>query len=218
MDKEQEEAVQQITACYISESRAGQHPRLSDYLSRYPQYADAITGLVTYFHAMEVNHPEEMKVIAPLSETSRAALDEAWKRVLYTESVDKSDLTSLLKATHNVNKSLSQLAMDIGLSLDILKKFEQHGIDAASIPQEVCNRLAKVLQLPLAAIEKYLGFTEHKQLAQSIAEAQTSYYAEAPTRSNIQTQSFRQAVEQSMHLSNEQKVTWRSILEKEGLL
>jgi len=32
----------------------------------------------------------------------------------------------------------------------------------------------------------------------------------------IQTQSFREAIEQSTELSDEQKGAWRSILEKEG--
>jgi hypothetical protein len=217
MDREQEEAVQRITAHYVAELRAGYHPRLSDYLSRYPQYADALTNFVTYFHATEVDVPEEINVMAPLSQTSCAALDEAWKRVLHPESVAKNALTSLQKAANNVGKSLSQLALETGLSLDILKKLEQHAIDAATIPLEVCNRLAQTLQQPLAAVERYLGFAEHKQLARGIAEAPVAYHVEAQSRSNIQTQSFREAVEQSMHLSNQQKETWYGILVEEGL-
>jgi hypothetical protein len=98
MDREQEEAVQRITARYVAELRAGHHPRLSDYLARYPQFAGAITDFVTYYHAIEANIPEEKGVISPLSQATRAALDEAWKRVLRPESVANNVITSLQKA------------------------------------------------------------------------------------------------------------------------
>jgi hypothetical protein len=218
MDREQEEAVQHITARYVAELRAGHHPRLSDYLSRYPQYADAITSFVTYFHATEANIPEDTDVIPPLSQASRAALDEAWKRVLHPESVANNALTSLQKAAKNVGKSFSQLAVEIGLSLDILKKLEQHIIDAATIPPEVCHRLAISLQQPLAAVEIYLGFAERRQLTQGVAEEPASYRMEAQPKSSMQTQSFQEAIEQSVYLSNEQKVAWRSILGKKDVL
>jgi len=75
MHREQEEAVQRITARYIAELRAGRHPRLSDYLSRYPRYAGAITDFVTNYHAIEKSMPEEAESMPPLSEASRAVLD-----------------------------------------------------------------------------------------------------------------------------------------------
>ena len=81
MDREQEETVQHVTARYVSEFRAGLHPRLSDYLSHYPQYADMIADFVTYYHAIEVDLSEEVETIPPLSPASRAALDEAWQHV-----------------------------------------------------------------------------------------------------------------------------------------
>ena len=45
MDREEEEIIQRLTARYVSEFRAGQHPRLSEYLSRYPQYANMIADI-----------------------------------------------------------------------------------------------------------------------------------------------------------------------------
>src|SRR6266853_1584229 len=169
MDKELEEAVQRLTARYVSELRAGHHPRLSDYLSRYPQYADVITDFVTYYHAIEVGVPEEIEIIPPLSQASRSALDEAWKRVLNADIVVYNPLNSLQMAANQINTSFSQLAEEIGLSRDVLKKLEQHSIDAATIPAELCYRLAKALQRPLAAVEIYLGLVKHKQSIQGVA-------------------------------------------------
>jgi hypothetical protein len=218
MDKELEEAVQRLTARYVSELHGGHHPRLSDYLSRYPQYADVITDFVTYYHAIEVGVPEEIEIIPPLSQVSRSALDEAWKRALNADFVVYNALNSLQMAANNVNKSFSQLAEEIGLSQDVLNKLEQHSIDAATIPRELCHRLVKVLQRPLAAVEMYLGLVTHKQLTQGVAETLASYYVEAQPGLDMHSLSFQQAIEQSKNLSDEQKVVWHSILEREGLL
>jgi hypothetical protein len=215
MDREQEEAIQRITARYVAELHAGKHPRLSDYLSRYPQYAEAITDFVAYYHATELHVPEELEVVAPLSQASRVALDEAWKRVLYSENAATIAPTTLQMTLNNSGKSLSQLAVEVGLSVDILEMLQQRIVDAATIPKEVCTRLAKALQQPLAAIEMYLGLAERKQLTQGIAEAPTLYHMEGS--SNVQKQSFRDAIERSVQLPNDQKDAWRGILTKEGL-
>src|SRR5690349_16839001 len=119
MDREQEKAVQLLTARYVAEFRAGHHPRLSDYLSRYPQYADMIVDFVTYFHATEVGVPEAREIVPTLSLASRAALDEAWKRVVNADFVAYNALNSLQMAANNLHKSFSQLAVEVGLSQDI---------------------------------------------------------------------------------------------------
>ena len=61
MDREQEEMFQRVTARYVSEFRTGQRPLMSEYLSRYPQYADMIADFVTYFHAIELMLPRKAK-------------------------------------------------------------------------------------------------------------------------------------------------------------
>jgi hypothetical protein len=177
-----------------------------------------IADFVAYYHAIEVGVPEEMEFIPPLSQVSRAALDEAWKNVLNVDFVVYNTLNSLQMAANSVNKSFSQLALEIGLSQDILKKLDQHSIDAATIPQELCRRLAKALHRPLAAVVMYLGLVKHKQLAQGVAESPTTYRVEDRTVFDIHLLRFQEAIEQSKNLSDEQKDFWHSILEKEGFL
>lgn len=218
MNREPEEVVQRLTARYISELRAGHHPRLSDYLSRYPQNAIVIADFVTYYHAIEVGDPEEVEIIAPLSQASRTALDEAWKRVLNAGLVDYNALNSLQTAANKINKTFLQLAIEMGLSQDILKKLDQHSIDATTIPQELCHRLAKALQQPLAAVEMFLGLVKQKQLTQGVAESPTTYHIEDQPVLDMHVISFQEAIEQSKNLSNEQKVVWHSILVNEGFL
>jgi len=104
-----------LTARYVSEYASGKQPRLSEYLSSYPQYAHMLADFVTYYHAIEVDVPQESDIIPPLSQASRAALDEAWKNVVYTDYEVNNSLNSLQVAAKKVHKSLLQVALEIGL-------------------------------------------------------------------------------------------------------
>jgi transcriptional regulator with XRE-family HTH domain len=221
----EEEAVLRITSRYVAELREGRQPRLSDYLLRYPQCADAITDFVTYYHAVEVDIAGEMPVaseetslaftLPPLSENSRAALDRTWSRLSEGSIVrDNSDMTLQLAASKQ-RKSLRQLAGEVGLSVDIVEKLERRMIDAITVPQEVLKRLSQSLEQPTEVISGYLGFGVDKRMMSKVAESPANYAVEEG--SGIQLQTFREAVEQSVELSNEQKDVWYEILEKERL-
>lgn len=216
MDREQEEMFQRLTARYVSELRTGQRPRMSDYLSRYPQYADMIADFVTYYHAIGVDVTLESEIIPPFSQTSRAAFDEAWKNVVYADAEVSNTLNSLQVAADSVNKSFFQVSLEIGLGQDILKKLDQHSIDAATIPQELCHRLARALHRPLFAIEMYLGRMKQKQLTLNVAESPAIYQLEGQPGLDVHAHSFQYAVKQSTHMSDEQKGIWYSILVHEG--
>jgi hypothetical protein len=223
-ENEQEAAVMRITARYVAELQAGKQPRLSDYLARYPQYADAISEFVTYYHAVEADVPGEPANMPALSEVSQLALGRAWERV--TQPVEEplaGTLTgrqsSLLEAARNQHLPLSQLAAALDLSTDIaamlvaVSTVGTRMIEPSTIPQEVFRRLAKVLQQPLSAILAYFRLSEQPQAM--VAETPSPYQIEDQTLH--QTQSFRQAVEGSSELSGSQKAFWREILEREGM-
>jgi transcriptional regulator with XRE-family HTH domain len=221
MNREQEEAVLRITADYVAEIQAGNLPSLSDYLARYPQYADAITEFVTYYHAVEVDIPGEAPAAHQLSEQSRKALARAWERVLLPGNVSAGPLTNLLVIAGRQHLSLAELAIKLGLSQDIAEKIERGMIVATTIPQEVLRSLASLLQQPFSVILTSFDLSgqhsvgEMGGLMTRIAESPPFYQAEG--RSDLQAQSFREAVEQSVQLSGEQKAKWRDILTCEGL-
>jgi hypothetical protein len=50
-------------------------------------------------------------------------------------------------------KFVAQLALKLGLSTEILDKLDRPIIDAATIPKELCKRLANTLQQSLSVIE-----------------------------------------------------------------
>ena len=231
MDRQQEEDVLHITAQYVAEVQAGQQPRLSDYLVRYPHYADAITDFVTYYHAVEADMPVEylpprqdspftassIGELPQLSETSRAALEQAWKHIEQHERIPTNLDTTLLTIASKQGLSMSQLADEIGLSSDIVEKLTGTRllIDPATIPQEVLRRLKHVLHTPLSAIHASMRRSSQGADQLQIAEAQPSYNTGQQQASHVQ--SFREAIEQSLQLSTEQKAAWRDILAREGL-
>jgi hypothetical protein len=217
MDRQQEEDVLRITAQYIAEVQAGQQPRLSDYLVRYPHYADAITDFVTYYHAVEEDLPAGEPLVSPLpqlSETSRKVLARAWENV---KAVPTNGSMTLLTIANEQGLSMSQLADKIGLSSDIVEKLAGTRllIDPATIPQEVLGRLKHVLHTPLSAIRTSMRRANQGADRLQLAETHTSYHTEQQPASHVQ--SFREVIEQSLQLSAEQKAAWRDILAREGL-
>lgn len=222
MEKAREEAVQRITARYVAEVRAGGSPRLGDYLARYPQYTDAITEFVIYFHTIEGALLKEDEVLSladniqPLSESSRMALKQAWERLSQSEKALNEGPMTALRIAANRGLSFSEIASKMGLSEDIVEKLEQRRIDASTIPQEVLKRLANILEQQLDIIKMYFGLAGRTPLG-AVAESSASYKIEDYEASETQKQSFREAVEQSVKLAAVEKDMWREILAKEGL-
>ena len=215
MAREYDDAVLSITARYVAEVRAGHQPRLSDYLARYPQYAEAITDFVVYFHAVEVDIPAATSIMPPLSEQSQSALDQAWERIASSEMKSKHTFSSLLQLANRQGRSLPQLASDTGLSQDIIHKLEQHVIQVSTIPYAALKRLAQALQQPIGTILASLGSIDQQSGARSIAEAPAGYSQEH--QPGEQVESFREAIERSAALNSEQKETWFAILTEEGI-
>lgn len=226
MDREQEEAVLYITADYVAEVQAGHAPRLGDYLVRYPQYADAIAEFVTYYHAVEVDIPGESLVMPELSEHSSAALERAWEHIQRPDSASAGPLTTLLAIASKRHLSLVELAVKSGLSQDIIEKLERRMVAASTLPLELLRRFATLLQQPLDVIAACFGLADQSQLDEranvaaslaqtKVAEAPSSYQVEE--QPDVQARSFREAMEQSAQLSDEQRAAWRDILSREGL-
>ena len=217
MDREQEESILlRITEQYVEEVRAGRTPVLSDYLARYPQYADEIADFVAYYHAFEADVPAETGAIPALSEEFRIAIDSAYERVLGSESAPTNKMQTLLVTASKERLTLSQLASKLGLSIDIAAKLEQRKIKPSSLPGELYTRLSGALQESLGALQAYFEVPlEQVVPMQQVAEAQAAYQVER--EAGRQAQSFREALEESEQLSEEQKRDWYKALKREGL-
>lgn len=224
MDRQQEEDVLRITAQYVADLQAGRQPHLSDYLLRYPQYADEIAEFVAYYHAVETDLPQEtagelegFRSWPQLSETSRVALGRAWERVAEHEAGTGGGDMTLLMIAHKRGVSLAELAAGIGLSSDIVAKLvgSRLMIDAATVPLEMHRRVARVLQQPLSVVQASMRRSNRYPDRLQVAEASALYHT--GKRPDSQVQSFREALEQSVQLSAEQKAAWRDILAREGL-
>lgn len=131
-------------------------------------------------------------------------------------------IPTLLITANKERLTPAQLAARLGLSADIVSLLEQRVIDPATLPREVCRRLAQELRRPTGVIEAYLNstgqevsFKRKKNPQLKVAEEQIQY----PERvaQIARGFSFRQAVEASTQLPEEQKRIWLDILSDEGL-
>ncbi len=215
-EREREEAILRITAQYVEEVKADRQPQISAYIARYPHYADEIADFVAYYHAFEAKLPVEPETMPELTQDFHIAKEYAWQRVLHSESKSTKKLASLLITANGQRLSLSELASKLNVSADIVMKLEHHFITVSTVPHEVLNRLAEILQQPLSAIQAYLK-TEHGRTLQrrQVAENHTLYQVNED--SAIHVQSFREAIETSEALTTEQKSTWQHILNDENL-
>jgi hypothetical protein len=216
MDREREEAILRITAQYVEEVKAGHQPKLSTYITRYPQYAVEISDFVAYYHAFEADLPAEPDIPPELTEGFHIAKEYAWQRVLRTESTSTKKLTTLLTTVNDQRLSLSQVASKLNVSEDIVEKLEQHAIKASTIPRELVHRLSETLQQPIRAIQAYLETGNGRiHQGQQVAEANALYHVNEHPATHAQ--SFREAIEASEALTPEQKSTWQHILDDENL-
>jgi hypothetical protein len=218
MTEQQEDALLQITAQYVSELQTGQQPRLSEYLARYPQYAEAIADFVAYYHIAERQAPDDLTLTPSLSEASRSIL----KQLQVEEpSIASSALpTTLLLGPDNRRLTLSQIANKINLSTDIVFLLEHRSIDPTTIPDAVISRLAAVSGYTVGDIKLYLadapmlnsGVSRRKQLK----VAETGRYHMSAVNDNA-LPSFKQIVEASHTLTAEQKAFWLALPGQENL-
>lgn len=205
MDKEQELSLLKITAQYVAEVQAGKQPHLSDYLARYPRYANAIADFVAYYHAVE----EAMPSIDAIPYEQAEGI------------VFAGTMTTLLTTSAGQRLMLSQIATELDLSIDIVLLLEQRAIAPATIPPMLCEQIAKLLQQPSAMVQQYLydldqrepkSAVQKRNRQMKVAEVAVDY----PAPYRVDKPSFRAVVETSLQLSAEQRSRWCTILDAEG--
>ncbi|MBV9256840.1 MAG: hypothetical protein JO215_02360 [Ktedonobacteraceae bacterium] len=224
-DKKQDEAVLQITAHYVEQAKSGGRPSLSDYLIRYPDYIDAIVNFVVYYHALEEHISQRKDVSAAnetFSEVSRWALEYARRYGCLSRERGLYQIPTLLVRRDRRRLSLTSLAAELDLSVDVVMQLEQRRIDPTSIPLELSRHLARILQQPLSAIRAYFAENSPCCLSgrstgthQKVAERQEVYAASAGE--GVQRLSFHQALMASVQMSERQKAIWCGIIEHEHM-
>lgn len=212
------EAIVHITAQYVEQVQAGWKPSLGDYLVRYPAYIDALVDFVAYYHAFEEHSMQKIDGIEALSEVSQRALERAWDYISHYEDNRPYQLPTLLMARDNLCISLTSLARELDLSVDIVMQLEQREIDPASIPLELSMRLSQVIQQPLYLIQAYLVNSQqqfsHKNRETRLRVAEQQEIYGVPVREGML--SFRQALIDSEQVSDRQRDSWCRIIEREN--
>jgi len=214
MTRKQEDAVLHITARYVAEVQAQKQPRLSDYLTRYPQYSEAIVDFVAYYHAIEEHRPTDLDDDLSFSDISHSALKSIQKQL---DGSHAMPITSLRLMANGQSLTLSDLAHTLNLSVDIVIQLERRMIEPSTIPHELLQKLARVLQYSTNAVETYFVTTDQRHMARQytkhymrVAENWVPYPPQDTPEAQIP--SFRQALERSQELSAEQAASWYDIL------
>lgn len=217
--EEYNEELIRITAHYVEEVESGRHPRVGDYIRQYPDYADAITDFVAYYHTFEAQLPgaEDEKVVAHrahLSPATQTSLQTAYTRVYVTPQQAPQAIITLFNADEDKQVTLEQLTQYLHLSEDMVMLLEQRHLNASSIPLELCRRLAVLLQKPVSSVRSYFLIDgkqeyvhQHGQRVR-VAETQSAYPME-------QKRSFLQALEESAQMTEEQRAFWRACVSRE---
>ncbi|QBD82303.1 hypothetical protein EPA93_42525 [Ktedonosporobacter rubrisoli] len=225
---EKQDAVLHITARYVEEFQAGQRPSLSEYLQRYPQYAEDIADFVAYYHMAEAAMPEVEAGQQPGAESNTAlsaSLERIYGKLLRAADAD-GPISLLLAQAHIAEPSWSWLAQKLDLSVDIIALLEQRLIDPETVPVELFKRTGQLLRLPLAVIfacfdlpepeyEDRVGTYAKRHGPGQLGRKRTLKVAEAAEdyTPGERMRPFRQAVKDSQLLTTEQKAFWQSQLE-----
>jgi hypothetical protein len=212
-----DEELAHITAEYVAQVEAGQHPSISDYIRRYPQFADAIADFVAYYHTIEtdISSSIEETTSKELSTVSQNAMSRASSRVYGMERAKKQPAIATLLMTHTKRPlELQQLAASLELGVDVVLQLERRQLEAQSIPLEVSRRLALLLREPVSALQHYFLIADNEESRHStrtrahVAE-EVRDYSVSPGRT------FLQAIEESVEATEAQKMKWREIVARE---
>ncbi len=197
-----EDALWLITEQFVAALEAGQQPRLTDYVRRYPQYAHELVDFVTYYHGMEASLPQRSTALLEAHVDWQLALDQAWEKV----TASPFDEPPLLALARQRGCPLPQLATALNLSMDIIVQLVYGQFDPATLPAELLQRLAHVLAQSLNQVGEALGASGPAK-PHLLAEERSDYLLPPlPT--------FRQTLLDSEELSSAQRTHWLEILDR----
>ena len=212
--RERQYQLDQITFQYAEAFRAGQAPRIEEYIDRHPEFGAELAEFALYFHAVTAALPEPAPApaaqLSPAAQKALARIGEAAAQfAAAAASVPEAaaqPLSSLFQQGMQVGLAPQALAAALGLSMDVLGKLEAHAIAAATIPRTLLQRLAGALTVSQEAVAAFLGGATAQQ-------SPGFFYAEKPPTQA--QESFVDAIQQSPLLPPERKQEWLDIARRD---
>ncbi|MEO8974102.1 MAG: hypothetical protein ABI406_21140 [Ktedonobacteraceae bacterium] len=162
------------------------------------------------FSSEITSRPADVEEIASMSEIGKSREVE---KVVYGQT-----LQSLFIVAKQQRLSLSQLAVSLDISEDIVTLLEQRALLPGSVPTELYRRLSATLNQSDHTVQNYSGMDRHRQVAEHQEEYNVEDTGNTRETSRLpQKVSFHEALENSRELSAEQRSTWFDVLTEEGL-
>lgn len=221
----QGQLLDQLTLEIIDQMEKGQQINFADYARRYPQLANELkANLANYWledrevirQTEEERHSPEYlaRLASELSDSQQQnRLNKTLDKIMANTTSAVTDIGSTLgqaKANETTIEGLyklgaikgikpPELARQVGLSSDIMMKLDRKAFRLASLPTELLNRLAKVLEVSLGQLSLYLGGSQ-------LAASAQHFNLDKPEAAR--QQDFAQAVRESEGLNPQQKAFW----------
>jgi hypothetical protein len=173
---------------------------LSDWISRYPDHADALRRFALF--ADVVREREGLEAEDPDAEDRFAQRAVLVAERLRAEgvAVGSQTLSGILKAASQRGMSATDLAQRLRLSVSFVARLDQRLFVPASVPGALLARLAELLSRTVGDVAAYLALPPRAALA---ADYRSS---SAPAiREQID---FHEAVAAALDLSEAQKAEW----------
>jgi transcriptional regulator with XRE-family HTH domain len=131
---------------------------ISKWMKEYPQFEADIMEFAA-FQAIDkhVSDPEELVATDREVSAQRLELVKGIVRSAVMENQESIEsIASLAVQAKKKGLKFSQLARKVGLSLPLMANLEQRFVSFASIPEDIFNNLANVLEVSAESIRNYL--------------------------------------------------------------
>ncbi len=204
--------LQQAKMDLAAAHEAGEAMQLRQLALHYPAQLETLTDFVAGLYATDVAEQEAtLPITADVEALTMRARQRALSAVFGVAAVTSSAATAastLAQARKAKGLSLVELARQLTLGVDVVRKLEQGRILAASVPQRLTNRLAETLAVSQEHVLALLRAAPGSELQPALLRQRTVGKQSQRESQPAQPQTFAEAVQHSPSMAAEQRAFW----------
>jgi transcriptional regulator with XRE-family HTH domain len=206
--RELQQAKMELAAAH----EAGEAMQLRQLALHYPAQLETLTDFVAGLYATDVAESEAtLPVTADIEALTLRARQRALNAVFSVAAVSQpaaAAVNTLAQARKARGLSLVELARQLTLGVDVVRKLEEGRILAASVPQRLANRLAETLAVSQEHILALLRTPPGNEFQPALRRQQTVGKQSQRESQPVQSQTFAEAVQHSPSMADEQRAFW----------
>ncbi len=204
--------VQQAKMELAAAHEAGEAVLLRQVALRYPAQLETLADFVAGLYATDVAEQEAaLPVTADIEALTLRARQRALSAVFSAATAPQPNVapaSTLAQVRRVRGLKMVELAQQMALGVDVVKKLEQGRILAASVPQRLVNRLAETLAVSQEQIWAMLRATPGTEAQPALLRWRPVGKSNPSEGQAGQPQAFAEAVEHSLSMTAEQRALW----------